>query len=198
MSFARKNCQNTEVSTWSLKVNDPTLFAWLCVIAYGLAAFSSSVCAKHRDRGRETSFWKGMAICCGLLAINKQLDAHSALLGIFREPNAVGIEGFVVAILFLLFASSAAYLMIRAFDLSSRYMTTAAAALLSLAVILFTRNTVAGFSAILGFHLTTESETLLHLHVSEVFELGLAAVIWLSARRASGSSERRIAPLLAS
>jgi hypothetical protein len=67
-------------------------------------------------------------------------------------------------------------------------MLGAVAALSGLAVILVGRNTVPALSRVLGFHLTSETETLLHLHVSELFELLLAGVIWLMARRTHATS----------
>jgi hypothetical protein len=196
MCFPAKHPHNAAVSTWSLKVNDPTIFAWLSVAAYFLAGLSSFVCARRLIRMQERSFWFGVAALCGLLAVNKQVDAHSALMGLLRDPEAGGTIALLVSLAFIVPVSCASYLILRTFIAPSRSMVMAVGALFILAVILVGRNTVPGVSHILGFHLTSETETLLHLHVSELFELGLAIVIWLSARRASGASEPRIGPRL--
>jgi hypothetical protein len=195
--FSCEKRQNAIVSTWSLKVNDPTMFAWLVVIVYFLAGLSSLLCARRSTVIQERSFWFGIAACCGLLAVNKQIDAHSALIGLLRDPSTGGTIALLVSGAFIVMGCCASYLILRSLNAPSGPMLLTIGALFMLAVILVGRNTVPGVSHALGFHLTSETETLLHLHVSELFELGLAAVIWLCARRASETSEPRVAPLIA-
>lgn len=124
---------------------------------------------------------------CGLLAINKQLDVHSALLGVAREPAAGDLVAWIAVVIFISAGGVAVFLMLPALRRPSRSMLMAISALSGLAVILVGRNTIPALSRVLGFHLTSETETLLHLHVSELFELLLAGVIWLVARHRAAS-----------
>jgi hypothetical protein len=173
---------------WSLQINDPTLVAWFCVLLYSVAAVGSFRYARQETRGRTRTFWTGVAILCALLAVNKQLDVHTALLGMFDNPSAGGMVAWIIVVVFLSASSGAVCLLVPALRSPSRSMLGAVAALSGLAVILVGRNTVPALSRVLGFHLTSETETLLHLHVSELFELLLAGVIWLMARRPHATS----------
>lgn len=173
---------------WSLQINDPTLVAWFCVLLYSVAAVGCFRYARHETPGRTRTFWTGVAILCALLALNKQLDVHTAVLGMLGYSAAGGMVAWIVVVVFLSASGGALFLMLPALKGPSRSMLGATAALSGLAVILVGRNTVPALSSVLGFHLTSETESLLHLHVSELFELLLAGVIWLMARRPHATS----------
>lgn len=125
---------------------------------------------------------------CALLAVNKQLDVHTAIFGLLDNPAGGGTVAWIAVLVFLSTSSGALFMMLPALKHPSRSMLGAIAALFGLAVILVGRNTFPALSSVLGFHLTSETETLLHLHVSELFELLLAGAIWLMARRPHATS----------
>ena len=60
-------------------------------------------------------------------------------------------------------------------------MRAAAGSLVLLGALLIARNTIPFMSSLLGWHLITEEQTLMHIHLSEVFELFLAGSIAMTA-----------------
>ena len=71
------------IAGWSPGVGDPTPFAWLTVVAY-LAACLTTARAAWRDAPSNAGAWLCIAICLGLLAINKQLDLQTLLTVLAR------------------------------------------------------------------------------------------------------------------
>ena len=68
---------------WSPEIGDPTLFGWLTVLAYAVAAWLCGRAAQVGPKG-ERRFW---FILCGILAflcINKELDLQSLLTAVGR------------------------------------------------------------------------------------------------------------------
>ena len=71
---------------WHAGIGDPTLFGWLTVAAYGLAAF---LCFKQsgivKKQGGGARFWLVLSAVLLLLAINKQLDLQSWFTQVMRD-----------------------------------------------------------------------------------------------------------------
>jgi hypothetical protein len=74
------------IAGWSPGIGDPTPTGWLTVVGY-LAACALAWRAASRDPGNAPA-WRGIALFCALLALNKQLDLQSLLTAVARE-NAV-------------------------------------------------------------------------------------------------------------
>ena len=69
---------------WQPHVGDPTLFAWLTVLVYLLAAVACAICAWRAERifgdehvWQHRLIWGGMAVGLLFLGFNKQLDLQS-------------------------------------------------------------------------------------------------------------------------
>jgi hypothetical protein len=75
---------------WEPGIGDPTLYGWLTVAAYALAALCCWR-ASRRGRSRERRFWLLLAAVMGFLCINKQLDLQTLFTGAARfEARAHG------------------------------------------------------------------------------------------------------------
>lgn len=187
------------MGSWTLQVNDPTMIAWLCVFGYVVAAAFAMAASRLAPAIPDRRFWSGIWIGCGLLALNKQLDVHMALLLLLRngaEGLAAGVLTGPLLVTMAFFGAGvfAGMQLLRGFQPLSLLKFRAAASLFLLGAILVLRNTVPALSALLGFHLTTETETLWHLHVSELFEVILAAIIAQAALAANLVWRKETAP----
>jgi hypothetical protein len=76
---------------WQPQVGDPTLIAWLTVLAYLLAATACAVCAWRADTifGEEHVWqhrflWGAMAVGLLFLGVNKQLDLQSWFTAVIK------------------------------------------------------------------------------------------------------------------
>jgi hypothetical protein len=118
------------VDRWSLKINDPTLIAWLCVAGYFVAAIVCALEANSCGRASYRRFWRGLALSCVMLGLNKQLDLHSYVLGVLRafggtgpvEMNGVAI---VLAVIFAAGGIWAFYSVLKSIGTATRRMKTA-------------------------------------------------------------------------
>jgi DNA-directed RNA polymerase subunit RPC12/RpoP len=71
---------------WHVGIGDPTIFGWVTVLAYLLAAWRCVVKAdESKDFGGNYPFWLYLAAFLLFLAINKQLDLQSWLTDFARE-----------------------------------------------------------------------------------------------------------------
>lgn len=77
---------------WQLYIGDPTLFGWLTVLAYLLAAVACAICAWQADKifGDEHVWqhrlvWGVMAAGLFFLGINKQLDLQSWFTAVIKS-----------------------------------------------------------------------------------------------------------------
>ena len=177
------------MSTWKFQINDPSLPAWLCVGAYlisgGLAFRTARFSPTKGNR-----FWRGIWLSCWLLAINKQLDIHSLVLMAFQtiaSGGKLGLTLFEIVVLgvFSCIGVCATALVLRNLKNGTANIWTAAGCLFVIGVFFIVRNTIPVMSAFLGWHLITEEQTLLHIHLSEVLELFSAGVIAIAASRES-------------
>ena len=70
---------------WAPGIGDPTIFGWLTVLLYVVAAVLSFLKARegfsnsHSGIVDQRFFWLGLSILLSLLAVNKQLDLQSLL-----------------------------------------------------------------------------------------------------------------------
>lgn len=76
--------ENISSVPWQPNIGDPTLWGWLTVIAYLLAAAACLVCAWRAERifgpdhlWKHRLVWSGLALGLLFLGINKQLDLQS-------------------------------------------------------------------------------------------------------------------------
>lgn len=92
---------------------------------------------------------------------------------------------FVVLVVFSCIGVGAAALVLRNLKNGTAKIWTAAVCLFVIGVLLIARNTIPVMSAVLGWHLITKEQTLLHIHLSEVFELFSAGMIAIAASRES-------------
>jgi hypothetical protein len=174
--------QDVAVDAWTLKINDPTLIAWMCVAGYSIAAFVCAAEGKSTSRAGERRFWRGLAVSCVVLGLNKQLDVHSYILEMLRgfagrSSPAIKLSGMLLAVTFAVAGTWALLSVLANWRVATKRMKMAGLAVLLLGVVLAGRNTVSVLSHALGWHIFTEGESLLHIHVSELIELLLAAVI---------------------
>jgi hypothetical protein len=176
---------------WTFRISDPSLIGWICFAGYFLAmAICAAAIGPVRLRAQESSasFWCSMAVLMALLGINKQLDLHSLFLEIGQDiVTGKGASGKTGSALLLLAFGSAGFgasLIALGYCRSrSKYVRTALGAYVFLIAVLIARNSTQGMSRILGWHLGTGEETLLHVHVSEVSELICLIAICSAAAR---------------
>ena len=166
-------------------MNDPTLIAWMCVAGYLLAAIicAGVVEASALREKREKQFWMGVMGFCLVLGFNKQLDVHSYVLELLREKTGLNFVGLTLALTFGMLGAWSSYAMLKNLRQRTKWMVLASISVGALCVILAGRNTVPLLSTVLGWHMITEEQHFLHIHLSEVFELLLAGLIILSVWR---------------
>ena len=77
---------------WQPGIGDPTLFGWLTVLAYIVAAATCIACAWQAARlfnsdrvWQQRLIWSGLAIGLLFLGVNKQLDLQSWFTAIMKE-----------------------------------------------------------------------------------------------------------------
>ncbi len=75
--------------TWSPGIGDPTIWGWLTVALYALAALVAALTARAgpfpaHTRLREQVFWTCLALAMAALAVNKQLDLQSLMTALAR------------------------------------------------------------------------------------------------------------------
>ena len=75
---------------WRLGIGDPTIWGWLTVVAYAIAAVSALRAANvahisGRNWKAEGAFWFGVTLLMVALGINKQLDLQSFLTEVARD-----------------------------------------------------------------------------------------------------------------
>ena len=74
--------------SWSPRIGDPNLMAWITVAAYAAAALASLAMARagsdHRPARTERAFWLLWGIFLAFLAVNKQLDLQSLMTSVGR------------------------------------------------------------------------------------------------------------------
>lgn len=68
---------------WTPTIGDPTIYGWVTVFAYGVAAL---LCWKARPTGNhsEERAWAALSLLLAALAINKQLDLQTLLTDVGR------------------------------------------------------------------------------------------------------------------
>jgi hypothetical protein len=128
---------------------------------------------------------------CLVLGFNKQLDVHSYLLELLREKTPFNAVGLALALAFGMAGLWSVYAVVNNLRERTKWMVLAAISVGALCVVLGGRNTVPRLSSVLGWHMITEQQHFLHIHLSEVFELLLAGLIILSVWR-SGDEQRAI------
>lgn len=170
------------MSLWKLQINDPTLAGWLCVAAYAIAVLSALLAQRASPMRADRNAWLSLAALCGILALNKQLDLHSLLIAFARSFDAAPHHdlnwiALGSALLFVVVGFAASFFLVGNIAHASKRARLAAGCLMLLGALLIARNTIPLLSRALGFHLITEDPSLLHIHLSEVFELFFAAAI---------------------
>jgi hypothetical protein len=95
---------------WEPGIGDPTVYGWVTVGAYALAAFCCWRAA--RVAGRQRTFWLVLAAITAILCVNKQLDLQTLLTDFGRfEARRHGWyeqrQTYQLAFVFLLGAVSA-------------------------------------------------------------------------------------------
>lgn len=80
------------VFQWQPHIGDPTLFGWLTVLAYLLAAVACAICAWRAEEifGEEHVWqhrliWAAMALGLLFLGVNKQLDLQSWFTAVIKK-----------------------------------------------------------------------------------------------------------------
>jgi hypothetical protein len=71
---------------WTPGIGDPTAVGWFTVFLYFCTALSCWAAARHTlpEEGRESQFWRSVAVSFLALGMNKQLDLQTALTEIGR------------------------------------------------------------------------------------------------------------------
>ncbi len=181
-------------SFWEFAVNDPSLIAWVIVIAYlvtaGLCwrARTGALIAANSANG---ILWAVLSFTMILLCINKQLDLHKGFLDFCRDLLAgrnvspwllgawlfggmIGCAGLLAVIVWLL--------RVKFLGKISRELCWAYAILVSLLGLQVLRFLPGPISSLLLLHVFTEEEGLLHIHSIELLELGSLIAISFLAR----------------
>lgn len=75
--------------TWSPGIGDATVWGWVTVALYALAALVAALTARAApfppaSRLREQVFWTCLAVAMAALAVNKQLDLQSLMTALAR------------------------------------------------------------------------------------------------------------------
>jgi hypothetical protein len=179
---------------WTFGVNDTSAMGWLCAAAY-LAA--TTLCLKARGghtQGRHPNariLWLGAALCLAGLGLNKPLDLHDLAIQIVRdlsvaqgwyEQRRLFLGTFIVAAGAV--GTALAVVLDRRFHPLSPELRLASAGLAALGGMLLLRGSPFPVVAkLLTAHLVTEEDGLFHIHLSEVLELLLLAIIARAAWR---------------
>lgn len=179
---------------WSPQIGDPTLYGWLTVLAYAVAAWLCGRAAQVGPKG-ERRLW---FILCGILAflcINKELDLQTLLTAIGR--HVAKAQGW--------------YDNRREYQLIFIILLAVAAVVITIALLAMLRRArwpvlgaVAGLATLLTFILVRASsfekmDKLINSriggwrmnHVMEIGGIAIIALCALAARRGTGSASRR-------
>ena len=188
------NNQIIAESFWKLLVNDPSLIAWVIVIAYFVTA---ALCWRARTSALLSAVsangmhWAVLSFTMILLCINKQLDLHKVcldfgrdlfagrnvspwLLGAWLIGGMIGCAGLLAVTVWLL--------RVKFLRKPSRELCWAYAILVSFLGLQVLRFLPGPISSLLLLHVFTEEEGLLHIHFIELLELGSLVAISFLAR----------------
>ncbi len=195
------NDQRVAESFWKFGVNDPSLIAWVIVVAYFVTAalcWRARTGAIHAPDSTNGMLWSVLSFTMILLCINKQLDLHKWCMDFIRDllarrnvspwlPGVWLLCGMIaIAILLAVFVWLFRFKILRkaSSELCWAYVTLVS--LLGLQVLRFLPGPISG---LLLLHVFTEDEGLLHIHSIELLELGsLAAISYLARASFFGSS----------
>ncbi len=199
------NDQPAAESFWKFGVNDPSLIAWVIVVAYFVTAAlcwrarTSATLAQESTHGVLWSFLSSAMI---LLCVNKQLDLHKWCMDFFRDlftrknvsPWLLGgllLGGMIaIAILLAVFVWLFRFKIFRKASNELRCAYVTLVSLLGLQVLRFLPGPISG---LLLLHVFTEEEGLLHIHFIELLELGsLVAISYLARASFFGSSAESV------
>lgn len=179
---------------WAVGFHDASFIGWVCTAGYVAAAvFSWSAGNQARSRGQRHArlFWLGLALALAGLGINKELDLHDLLIQTARDLSLA--EGWYerrrIVLGSVLVAVAAGgtlglWMLLPRLRPFTHEMRVAGIAFITLCGVLLLRGAPwSVVSSVLTLNVTGQEDGLLHVHLSEVFELVALAWIAPAARR---------------
>ena len=170
---------------WKFSFSDPSLIGCTITVAYLIASGLCILAWNKCNKGAniiESRGWGFLFLVFMLLALNKQLDLHTLVIGVFKTFTKIQlIFSLVFALCACLFLALMFFKFFTKVSTSQRKVLICLGALLTIVVLRFVP--YAGIGDLLVSHVMWLDEGILHVHLVEVFELGfLFLICWICAQ----------------